>query len=92
MSAFGGSIGAANFQEPSNPDQTSAPAMQIPQGPQQQAPLTPRAQAIAGGLAQALAKRKKAGSISPTSRVPAQLAAAISRAKRARQGGDKYGS
>lgn len=88
--AFGGAL-SPNFQEPSSPDQTSAPAIQIPQGPQQQAPLTPRAQAIAGGLAQALAKRKKAGSIRPTSRVPAQLAAAISRAKRARQGGDKYG-
>ncbi len=81
----------ANFNEPSSDDPTSAPSMQVPQGAQQSPSLTPRAQSIAGGLAQALAKRKKAGLIGPTNKAPAQLAAAISRAKRAHQGGDKYG-
>jgi hypothetical protein len=81
----------ANFNEPQSDDPTSAPALQVPQGAQQPASLTPRAQSIAGGLAQALAKRKKAGLIGPTSKAPAALAAAISRAKKAHQGGDRYG-
>jgi hypothetical protein len=85
MGGFGGAVGSANFQEPSSPDQTSAPAMPD----QGQQGMSPNAQKIAGGLAAALAKRKKG--IGPTSRAPAALASAISRARRARQGGDKYG-
>ncbi len=82
---------SADFNEPQSDDSTSAPQMQVPQGAQQAPSLTPRAQSIAGGLAQALAKRKKAGLIGPTSKAPAALAAAIARARRAHQGGDKYG-
>jgi hypothetical protein len=83
MGGFGGAIGNANFQEPQSPDPTSAPP--IPNQLQQQQPA-----ATPGGLAQALASRKKKG-IGPTMRPPSTLASAISRAKRARQSGDKYG-
>jgi hypothetical protein len=77
----------ADFQEPSSPDQTSAPSMPD----QQQDAVIQRAQGIASGLAQALAKRKKAGLIGPRVKAPSTLTAAIARAKRAHQGGDKYG-
>ena len=72
---------SANFNEPQSNDPTSAPPVQIPQQqPAQQ------------GLAQALAQRKrKKGLVGPTIKKPSSLAAAISKAKRARQGGDKYG-
>ena len=86
MGGFAGALNG-NFNEPQSVDETSAPPIQVPQGAQ----LTPRAQGIATGLAAALAKRKKAGTVGPTSRAPSTLAAAISRAKRAHQGGDKYG-
>jgi hypothetical protein len=85
MASFGGALGAANFQEPSSPDQTSAPQMP---NQQQLAPQTAQGQS----LAQALMNRKKKGLIGPTMRTPSTLAAAISKSKRARVGGDKYGS
>ena len=82
-------VTTANFQEPSSPDQTSAPPM-----PDQQPDLAMQTQgqpvSRASGLAAALAKRKRLAG--PTMRPPSALASAISRAKRARQGGDKYGS
>ena len=78
MGGFGGALGNANFQEGS-PDQTSAPQM-----PDQQ-PMQGQAQ----GLAQALARKKKKGLV--TVRPPSALAAAISRAKRARPSSQKYG-
>jgi len=84
MASFGGALGAANFQEPGSPDQTSAPQMLEQQ--QQLSPQTTQGQ----NLAQALLHRKKKG-IGPTVRIPSTLAAAISKAKRARVGGDKYG-
>jgi hypothetical protein len=80
MASFGGALGAADFQEPASPDQTSAPAMQS--GPQ-----TPQGQS----LAQALLHRKKKGPIGPTVRTPSTLAAAISKSKRARPGASKFG-
>jgi hypothetical protein len=83
-------ITSANFNEPQSNDPTSAPAIQIPQGAQQSDTVQPQPSARAGSLAQALANRKKKG-IGPTMKPPSSLAAAISRAKRARQGGDKYG-
>ena len=82
MASFGGALGAADFQEPSNMDQTSAPQM-----PQQLAPQTIQGQS----LAQALLKRKKKGTIGPTVRTPSTLAAAISKSKRARPGASKLG-
>jgi hypothetical protein len=84
MSAFGSALGAANFQEPSSPDQTSAP--QIPDQQQQLSSQTTQGQS----LAQALLRRKKKG-VSPTVRTPSTLAAAISKAKRARPGAAKFG-
>ena len=77
MGGFGGALGNANFQEGS-PDQTSAPQM-----PDQQ-PMQASA-----GLAAALARKKKKGLV--TVRAPSALAAAISRAKRARPSSQKYG-
>ena len=88
MGGFGGAIGNANFNEPQNDDPTSAPAMPDQQQPQQ---LTPGAQKIVGGLAAALAKRKKQGPVGPTVKKPSDLTAAIARSRRARQGGMKYG-
>jgi hypothetical protein len=73
---------SADFSEPRSNDPTSAPPMQIPQQP---------SQGQAQGLAQALANRKKKGLIGPTIKPPSTLAAAISKAKRARVSGDKYG-
>lgn len=98
MASFGGAIGNANFQQPSSPDQTSAPQMpdqdpmQAAQAAQQGQQQQPGAisQKVAGSLAAALAKRKKAAG--PTMRAPATLASAVSRARRAHQGGDRYGS
>jgi hypothetical protein len=75
----------ADFNEPQSSDPTSAPPM-----PDQQRMQQP-SQGQAQGLAQALANRKKKGLIGPTVKPPSTLAAAISKAKRARQGGDKYG-
>jgi hypothetical protein len=77
----------ANFNEPQSNDTTSAP--QMPD--QQQNAVIQRAQGIASGLAGALAKRKKAGLIGPSVKAPSTLTAAIARARRARQGGEKYG-
>jgi hypothetical protein len=74
----------ANFNEPQSDDPVSDPPM-----PDQQ-PMQP-SQGQAQGLAQALAKRKKRGLIGPTVKPPSTLAAAISKAKRGRVGGDKYG-
>jgi hypothetical protein len=88
MGGFGGAIGNANFEEPSSPDTTSAPPMPDQTPAQQQ--LTPGAKKIAGSLASALAKRKKQG-IGPTIKAPSELTAAIARARRARQSGEKYG-
>jgi len=85
MATFGGALGAANFQEPGSPDQTSA--LQMPDQQQQLSPQTAQGQ----NLAQALLQRKKKRSVGPTVRTPSTLAAAISKAKRARVGGDKYG-
>jgi hypothetical protein len=75
----------AQFNEPQSNDPTSAPPM-----PDQQ-PMQPQAPPQAQGLAQALASRKKKG-IGPTIKTPSTLAAAISRAKRARPSSLKYGS
>jgi hypothetical protein len=86
MGGFGGALGSANFQEPSSPDPTSAPPLQIPQQPAQQQPM----QGQGGGLAQALARRRKIPG-APTMRNPAPLAAAIAKSKRARPSSDKYG-
>lgn len=86
MGSFGGAIGHADFQEPSSPDQTSAPQMPDQQ-PQQNQPLQGQAQ----GLAQALARRKKKGVIGPTVKTPSALSAAIARSRRARPSGLKYG-
>ena len=86
MGGFGGALNA-NFQEPSSPDTTSAP--QIPDQTPQQQQLTPGAQKIAGGLAAALAKRKKAAG--PSIKAPSQLTAAIARARKARPSSEKYG-
>ena len=74
---------SSSFNEPQTTDTTSAPSLQVPQRPQAQQPPQ--------GLAQALAQRKKKGLIGPTVKTPSTLAAVISKAKRARQGGDKYG-
>ena len=84
MASFGGALGAANFQEPGSPDQTSAPQM-----PDQQAQLTPQT-ARGQSLAEALLRRKKKA-IGPTVRTPSTLAAAISKSKRARPGSSKLG-
>jgi len=70
---------SADFNEPQSSDPTSATPMQIPQQP---------SQGQAQGLAQALARKKKKG---VTVRPPSALAAAISRAKRARPSSEKYG-
>lgn len=83
MASFGGALGAADFNEPSSVDQTSAPQMQVPQS----GPQTPQGQS----LAQALLNRKKKGLIGPTVRTPSMLAAAISKSKRARPGSSKLG-
>jgi len=87
MGGFGGSLGNANFQEPASPDQTSAPQMPAASDPnfQQQAPTPGQS------LAQALIKRKKVAGIGPTVKQPATLLNAIARARRARQGSQKYG-
>jgi hypothetical protein len=82
MASFGGAVGAASFNELQSTDTTSAPSMQAPQQPQAQQPPQ--------GLAQALARRKKKG-IGATVKTPSTLAAAISRAKRARPSSEKYG-
>jgi len=84
MASFGGALGAANFQEPSSPDQTSA---QMADQQQQLSPQTAQGQS----LAQALMQRKKKGAVGPTVRTPSTLAAAISKAKRARPGAAKFG-
>lgn len=89
MGSFPGAT--ASFNEPASSDPTSAPPLQVPRGPQQPTTLTQRAQGIATGLAAALVKRKKAGLIGPTTKTPSTLTAAIARARRARQGGEKYG-
>jgi hypothetical protein len=68
---------SANFNEPQSNDQTSAPLMQP--GP-----------TVGQSLAAALSRRKKSG-IGPTVKQPSELKAAIARARRARQGGEKYG-
>jgi hypothetical protein len=78
MATFGGALGTADFQEPNSPDQTSAPQM-----PDQ--PALPQA------LAQALARRKKKGSVGPSVKPPSTLAAAISKSKRAMPGRAKFG-
>jgi len=69
----------SSFNEPPSNDPTSAPPM-----PDQQAQAPPQ------GLAQALAQRKKKP-IAPTVKTPGPLASAISAAKKARQGGHKFG-
>jgi len=84
MATFGGALGAANFQEPGSPDQTSA--LQMPDQQQQLSPQTAQGQS----LAQALLQRKKKR-IGPAVRTPSTLAAAISKAKRARPGAAKFG-
>ena len=71
---------SADFNEPQSADPTSAPPM-----PDQQ-PLQP---GQAQGLVQALARKKKKGLV--TVRPPSALAAAISKAKRARPSSQKYG-
>jgi hypothetical protein len=76
---------SANFNEPQTDDTTSAPPMQIPSSGQAQAPT------VGQSLAQALKKRKAAGLINPSTKQPAALKAAIARARRAHQGGDKFG-
>ena len=79
MSALISSAVSANFNEPQSDDSTSAPPLQIPQQP-------------APGLAQALAQRKKKKRpIGLTVKTPGPLASAISAAKKARQGGHKFG-
>ena len=84
MASFGGALGAANFQEPGSPDQTSAP--QMPDQRQQLSPQTGQGQS----LAHALMQRKKKG-VGPTVRTPSTLSAAISKAKRARPSSYKEG-
>jgi hypothetical protein len=75
----------SSFNEPPSDDPTSAPPMPgFAAGADQQPQAPPH------GLAQALAARKKKP-VGPTIKTPSTLATAISRAKRARQGGDKYG-
>ena len=76
MSDFGGAIGRASFQEPSSPDETSAPSEQIPT----------KAQPIQNPVAKLLAARSK-----KKQRTPAALAAANARARRPRQPGMKWG-
>ena len=73
----------ADFNEPQSTDDTSAPQMQIPGSGQVQAPT------VGQSLAAALKKRKNAGLVNV--KQPAALKAAIARARRAHQGGDKYG-
>jgi hypothetical protein len=73
---------SADFNEPQSNDPTSTPTM-----PDQQ-PMQPSA-GQAQGLAQALARKKKKGLV--TVRPPSALAAAISKAKRARPSSQKYG-
>ena len=73
---------SADFNEPQSEDTTSAPPMPNEQSMQQKS---------AQGLAQALARKKKKGLIGPTVKPPSALAAAISRAKRARLSSQKYG-
>jgi len=85
MASFGGALGAANFQEPSSPDQTSTPQM-----PDQQPQLSPQT-SQGQSLAQALMQRKKKGAVGPNVRTPSTLAAAISKAKRARPGSARFG-
>jgi hypothetical protein len=67
----------SSMQEPSSPDNTSAPPEQIPaqQGP---------------SIAKVLGQRKKKG-FGPNIKNPGALAGAIARAKRARQSGQKWG-
>jgi hypothetical protein len=76
MTAFGQALGA-NFEEPSSPDQTSAP--QIPASPQPTQQVSP--------LLAALQKSKK----KQQARKPASLAAAIARAKSARPSARRFG-
>ena len=73
----------APFNEPSTDDTTSAP--QMPDQGLQQQPT------VGQSLAAALSRRKKAGLIGPTVKQPSELKAAIARARRARQGGMKFG-
>jgi hypothetical protein len=68
----------ASFQEPSSPDQTSGPPEQVPQAPMQSQ----------NPIAQILKKKKGFGA---NVKNPGALAGAISRAKRARQTGQKWG-
>jgi len=75
---------SANFNEPQSNDPTSAPPMPDQQHVQPQ-------QGQAQGLADALAKRKKKGLIGPSVKTPSALSAAISSARRARQGGHRFG-
>jgi hypothetical protein len=72
---------SANFNEPQSDDTTSLQPM-----PQQAQPQ----QGLSQGLAAALAKRKQKAP-GPTLRPTGQLAAMISRAKRARPSADKFG-
>ena len=74
---------SADFNEPQIDDPTSAPPM-----PDQQA-VQQSSAGQAQGLSQALARKKKRGLV--TVRPPSALAAAISRAKRARPSSQKYG-
>jgi hypothetical protein len=81
MGGFGGALNA-DFQQPSSPDPTSAPQLQVPQGAQQPAQLSP--------LAAALQKNKKKTGLVKV-KAPSSLSAAIARSRKGRPSSLKYG-
>jgi hypothetical protein len=81
-SPFLNSISQGSFDEPSSPDDTSTPAMP-------QTPATPQAQGVPNPVAAELRKLKKTNPAKI--KANAQLVAAIARARRARQTGQKFG-